>query len=498
MDASSKELCSKLIKTRRQNPTWQLLAAHRAPLIISCLKPLFESNADGIPQEEAEQHLAEMLAEHANDDEFAIDNDNYALTAKRELRNWIKRELITERKGRLIATDALQQALGFINNLNNRAMTSTASRLSIVQREIENLETLLNPDPTTRSRHLKQKIKALEDELSLVAQGHVKTLKGNKAIEGIREVYNLATSLRADFRRVEDSYREADRQLRQSIISEQQHRGEVVDKLLDSHDNLLETPEGQVFHGFHEQLSHSVELDNMKLRLRNILAKAEAKQALNRQQHTELRRLIHQLVSESAGVIRARARSERDVKGFLKTGLAAEQHRVGQLLNELFEVALDIDWGQASVRRQASPLPPTAISAGNLPLIERLRFKVIDDDNPNVLELTEQFTNLDEIDDDFWQAFDTLDRQALVEQTIQLLKEKGTPLSIAELSQHLPPSHDLETLALWLSMAREAGLPITQETEQIDLEIKDGQQLRFHIPKVELSDKTLQSIDREL
>ncbi|NOZ54763.1 MAG: DUF3375 domain-containing protein [Gammaproteobacteria bacterium] len=498
MDTSSKTLCNTLIKSRRQHPAWLLLASRRAPLIISCLKPLFESYSSGIPHEEAEQSLADMLAEHANDEAFAIHHDDYALAARRELRDWIKRELITERQGRLFATDALQQGLDFIDNLNDRVMTSTASRLAIVQREIEILETQLNPDPESRSRHLRQKIKALEQELVQVAQGHVEVLEGSKAREGIREIYNLATSLRSDFRRVEDSYREADRRLRQSIISEQQHRGEVVDKLLDSHDHLLETPEGQVFHNFHEQLTRSVALDNMKQQLRNILEKPATNQALNRQQQSELRRLVSQLISESAGVIKARARSERDVKGFLKTGLAAEHHRVGQLLHEIFETALDIDWSQATLRHQPAPLPPIAISAGNLPLIERLRFKIVGDDKKELLELAEQFTNLDEIDDDFWHAFDTLDRQALIKETIKLLTKTGQPMTIAQLSKQILPTHDLETLALWLSMAREAELPIGAEQEQINLESHEGQALRFHIPKVALNHKAMQNIDWEL
>lgn len=498
MNALSKELCNILIKMRRQHPAWLLLASRRAPLMISCLKPLLEHYADGVPQEEAEERLAAMLVEHANDSEFAIDHDDYALAARRELRDWIKRDLIIERQGKISATDALQQALGFIDGLHDRVMTSTASRLSIVQREIENLEMHLNPDPQSRTRHLQQKMKALEKELTLVAQGHVETLQGNKAEERIREVYNLAVSLRADFRRVEDSYREADRQLRQVIISEQKHRGEVVDALLDSHDQLLETPEGQVFHGFHEQLSRSVELDNMKRRLRDILQRPEASRALSRHQQTELRRLVHQLVSESAGVIRARARSERDVKGFLKTGLAAEHHRVGQLLNEIFETVLDLDWEQASVRRQLGPLPPVAIGSGNLPLIERLLFKVMDDDERELLELTEQFADMDDIEDDFWQAFDSLDRQALVRKTIALLAKIGKPMTIAQLSRQLPPTHDLETLALWLSMAREAELPITDTGETLEIEDREGGRLRFHIPRVALTYEVLQNIDWEL
>jgi hypothetical protein len=302
-----------------------------------------------------------MLAEHANDGGFEISDDDYSAQARKELRSWVKLALVVEREGRLFATDALEEALRFVAALGGRVMTSTASRLSVVQREIENLETNLNPDPKSRTTHLRRKIAELEYELAAAERGEFKVLEGAEAVERIREVYTLATSLRADFRRVEDSWREADRQLRQSIVGEQKHRGEIVDKLLDGHDELLDSPEGRVFHAFHQQLGRSVELDNIKHRLRTILGHPAAQSGLTRQQQVELRWLIMRLVKESAEVIQARARSERDVKGFLKTGLAAEHHRVGALLNEIFEQALDMDWGSQALRRQPGPLPPIAL-----------------------------------------------------------------------------------------------------------------------------------------
>ena len=136
----------------------------------------------------------------------------------------------------------------------------------MVQREIENLETGLNPSPTGRIASLRRRIQDLEHELAQVEAGHVVVLDEAQAIEGIREVYNLATSLRADFRRVEDSWREADRALRHSIISEQSHRGEIVDRLLDGQDALLNTPEGRVFESFQQQLRQSAELEAMRER----------------------------------------------------------------------------------------------------------------------------------------------------------------------------------------------------------------------------------------
>lgn len=498
MDRPTKEIALELMNLRRQNAAWQLVASRRAPLIIACLRSLFDARDASIPVDEMEQALAEMLEEHANDEEFDV-GTNYVLEARRELRDWIKRRLVVERDGYLKATDELQQVLQFVDGLVDRIMTSTASRLATVQREIENLATRLNADPASRGARLREQIKALEKELSDVQRGDFQVLEGRPAIEAIREVYDLAMSLRADFRRVEDSFRASDRALKQSIISEGRHRGEIVDKLLDTHDELLQTAEGQTFAGFHEQLTRAVELDRMKHRLKEISKTRAATRALSRNQNTDLVWLIMRLVSESQGVIRARAASERDVKSFIKTGLAAEHHRVGQLLNEVFDAALKTDWDRTDVRRAPSPLPCIAVDAGSLPLIERLRFKTIDTESNDPLELMPMNAGLEDFDDDFWESLNTLDRRALFDETRQLLTEKGTAMSIGELARELPPEiHDLETIAFWMGLARQAELTVHPELEHFDLPTGESSRLRFHLPRVELTSEALASITWEI
>jgi len=91
------------------------------------------------------------------------------------------------------------------------------------------------------------------------------------------------------------------------------------------------------------------------------------------------------------------------------------------------------------------------------------------------------------VEEDFWSAFDGLDRQALFQETVELLRKSGVPMSIADLARQLPPTHDLETIALWLSIAREAEVPIGSEREALDVIAKEGTTLRFDIPKAELS-----------
>lgn len=111
------ETTRRFVRLRRGNVSWGLLASRRAPLVVGCLRPLFEENQNELRWEDAVEKLAEIFAEHANHEEFAIAPGEQAATARSELRDWLKRGLVVEREGRLIATDALQKAFDFIAGL---------------------------------------------------------------------------------------------------------------------------------------------------------------------------------------------------------------------------------------------------------------------------------------------------------------------------------------------------------------------------------------------
>lgn len=65
MDESAQQRSERYISARNQHPAWLLLASRRAPLVLGCLRTLFEHGPDGIPVEDALQALADMLANHA-------------------------------------------------------------------------------------------------------------------------------------------------------------------------------------------------------------------------------------------------------------------------------------------------------------------------------------------------------------------------------------------------------------------------------------------------
>jgi hypothetical protein len=250
-----------------------------------------------------------------------------------------------------------------------------------------------------------------------------------------------------------------------------------------------------VFESFHQQLVKPIELEEMKTRLRSILANQNSDKALGRRQKTDLHQLVSRLVQDSERVIQARSRSERDVRSFLKSGLADEQLRVGALLQDVFQAALEVDWQSQSVRRTPSPLPPIAVATPNLPLVERLLVKQADQSDAGELDLTVAEADPAAMDAEFREAFHALDRARLFESTLAQLRAAGKPLTIGELAAALPPTHDLETLSYWLAMARQAGIALGDLEETIDLFEDATGWTRFHVPKVELAHGSISDLE---
>ena len=468
---------------RHTDEAWRLLAAKRAPLILACAEQLFQQVGKSVSLEDAVQLLAKSFEEFRNDTAMDIGEDVYAL-ARQEWRSWLKRGLIVEKNHAVFATDALQKVIAFIKDLAEPAfMTSTASRLETVQAEIEKVFHALNPNQEQRAAAISAQIAVLESELARVQQGDFHILSDEEAEEKIRNIYQLSMSLHNDFRRVEDSYRRMDGELRENIIRSQYHRGEIVTELLDSHAQLINTPEGRVFHSFNQALQRE-ELDVLQENIRTILDYPVAERSLTGKQRGNFYYLTRLLHREADHVVHAKQRIERDVRSFIQTGLAAEHHRVGELLKQIFTAALDINWQASAIRDTPSVLPPLAVDMPKIHALNRLMIKEIKSEELPALDYDFAPTDLADMDMSFWQALDGLDRQAWFSQTLQALHAAATPLTLAELAAVLPPpeDYDMEAIAMWLEMARFCETVSQTTYETLQLTRAENEIWLFHVP----------------
>ncbi|MFM7928424.1 MAG: hypothetical protein ACKO9Q_11990, partial [Pirellula sp.] len=89
------------------------------------------------------------------------------------------------------------------------------------------------------------------------------------------------------------------------------------------------------------------------------------------------------------------------------------------------------------------------------------------------------------------------DREALFRRTLQELQQTGEKLTIGQLAKAIVPTHDLETLAFWLAMARQAGIEIGEGSESLDLSDSEEGTTRFHVPWVEVAGQDVQDLKVE-
>lgn len=489
-------LAQRYAQLRHLDEAWRLLNAKRAPLILACAEQLFQQRDTPVFMQEAIQLLAQNFEAFSNDVSMEINTDPYSL-AKKEWRHWLNRGLIVEKNNEVFATDALQKAIHFVKTLHDPTlMTSTASRLATVQNEIEHVFNALNPNQQQREIIIKNQIKALENELSRVQQGDFHVLSDQEAVEKIQNIYQLAMSLQQDFRRVEDSYRRMDTELREKIIQEQYHRGQIVNELLDAHEQLINTVEGRVFHSFNQALQRE-ELDHLKHNIRTILNYPIARHSLNATQRNHFYYLTRTLNKEAGQVIRAKQRIERDVRNFIQTGYATEHHRVGELLKQIIYEAKQIDWQSANQRHLPSVLPPVGIELEKIHTIQRVVIKEIKSDTALTLDFSTPATDLADVDVSFWQALDGLDRQDWFKQTKQVLSQSSCALSVSELVVRLPlpEAYDMEAIAMWLEMAHATHSIIQDETETVVIPRQNGETWQFHVPLIKLSAQQVVSLD---
>ncbi len=230
-----------------EHAAWHLLRADNAPHILAFVSDLFRESSEVSFGQARAALTAELL--HSRE----INTWDTDTPASTYLRQWIQAGWLRELDDQLMKTDACEVALCFCHGLDQRQTHATASHLRIVQDAVRDLAVALSPNPGERIAILEARKQRLEQEIAELQGGVVRELAEPVQRERVREVYQLASVLTADFRRVEDEIRQLDQALRVDMIESGGGRGEVLAGLLENAAGvrgrsrlrgLLRTPDG--------------------------------------------------------------------------------------------------------------------------------------------------------------------------------------------------------------------------------------------------------------
>jgi len=114
-----------LLSLWKDNPALMAISTPNSPLVLDCLKTLFNNPNSHVSLENAARNLSNLYKLHINESSFVIEDTN-TVTARRELSNWIRWGLLDEREGCLYQTNDLLTIFAFLDELN---LQSTSTQL---------------------------------------------------------------------------------------------------------------------------------------------------------------------------------------------------------------------------------------------------------------------------------------------------------------------------------------------------------------------------------
>ncbi|MFN2288101.1 MAG: DUF3375 domain-containing protein [Chromatocurvus sp.] len=453
-----------------EHAAWQLLRADNAPHILAFVSDLFRESSEV----SFGQARAALAAELQNSREMNTwETDSPPSTY---LRQWIQAGWLRELDDQLMKTDACEVALRFCHGLDQRQTHATASHLRIVQDAVRDLAVALSPNAGERIAILEARKQRLEQEIAELKGGVVRELPEPVQRERVREVYQLASVLTADFRRVEDEIRHLDQALRVDMIESGGGRGEVLSGLLEKEQLLLASEAGRAFEGFFELLMDQNRSTELREQINSIITRPAAED-LNPGQRRFLERLMRELGRESERVFQVRRRTEESLRAFVESGAHLENRMVDQLLRDLEQVAVTFPDSGISLRSETG----LALNSGSASIrsLDGLKLR-IPDQQLDTSDVKPQ-ANSRELNTAMLQHLETVKVMEVAAKMRNQLRTGG-PRSIADLTRARPLRAGLEELVACLRIARAVNAPCLPERESVTVTDRRRGPIQASIP----------------
>jgi hypothetical protein len=470
------ELNARFRRLHKEHAAWRLLRGDNAPMILAFIADLFEEDNE----------VAFGRARAALDIELELLREQGRLDSKENasgyLRQWIQSGWLRELDDRLSKTDTCEVALRFCRQLDQRESSATASHLRIVQDAVRDLSVALSPDPGERTAILEAHKAEIQRELDDLQAGIVRELSNSEQRERIVEIYQLASVLTGDFRRVEDEIRQLDQSLRIEMIESGGGRGAVILKLLEQEQLLADSDAGRAFDGFFQLLCDPNRSTEFREQLKAILTRPAARH-LNDMQGRFLGKLMRDLNKESERVFRVRRRTEEKLRQFVESGAAGEMRAVDRLLGKLERLAVGFKEDEIPLRYDTG----LALASGTVKITspDSLRLKMPEE--PLHTRGIEAEQNASTPSHTMLKQLHAVQVMQVAEGMRKIVRGSRIPLSVAAVIEQRPVKAGLEELVACLRVARAVGATELNGRETVSIADRQGRRFKAEIPHYLLS-----------
>ncbi|MFA5700632.1 MAG: DUF3375 domain-containing protein [Desulfuromonas sp.] len=469
-----------LVSLRQLHPAWRLLRADNAPLIISFLQQAFV----GPNQRSLEQaNLASKLDDLIYNLQQSLGQTLFPRAANAYLDDWADNSNGWLRKfyppgsdeAHYELTAAAEKTIEWLSSLGKRQFVGTESRLlsifDLLRQVVEGSET----DPDTRIAELEKRKAALDTEIARIKAGQIDLMDATRVRERFLAINDSADSLLADFREIEQNFRDLDRQVRERIATWEGGKGALLEEFFGERDAIADSDQGRSFRAFWEFLMSPSRQDELSGLLQKIFNMPPV-QSL--EPDRRLLRIHYEWLKAGEAAQRTVARLSEQLRRYLDEQAWLENKRIMNLLRDIEAKALSLR--QQPPEKEIISLDDVRVEM-NLPLDRPLYCPPL---KPRIdTQLLLEGTSDNDADALFGQIH--VDKSRLQE-NLRLALRQQPQISLGDLLHHYPLQQGLAELVTWLELATTHSRCVLDEhhTQLISWHDEQGVQRRASVPLI--------------
>lgn len=466
---------------RKVNPSWRLLASTNAPFAIAFLyKEFLLQNQREIAEEDLIARLDSFLEDARND---TSEDLSEKISAKDYLNrwasdnyNWLRRFYPPEKDmPHYDLTSSAQRGIEWLVGLNQQSFVGTESRLRIVFDILQQIVEQTDVDPASRIDELNRKKAEIDQEIDKIMWGHVSVLDDVQVKERFYHAMSTAREILADFRLVEQNFRELDREFRKKIIIWNQGKGGLLKEFFHAHDEISQSEQGKSFAAFLEFLLSKSDQDAYEEMIDAIINLEAIKDIPDRKQAL---RLVQEWIEGSKHVQDTMTILSGQLRRYVDENYLVEERRINELINLVFTKAVAVSQSLPNGDfMEMDALKPSILLPMERPLFTPpFQAKIIDDN-------IEYGASSGQEDALYSQIY--IDRDKLLNNVISVLKNKPTAL-LSDIISAFPLENGLNELINYFVVAsKHAGVSFDYEkAETIEWKDENGATHNAQIPLI--------------
>lgn len=469
------------IKQALELPAVRLLRSPNAGMILGFLHRAFKrSPRSAIPEGELRSLLEVYLLELRENepDSFPDSAANYLASWRNEQHGFLRRSYVDGQQEAVFElTSGTEKAFLWLESLRAVEFVGTESRLASIFNGLEEILRYASDDADERIHLLKQDAFRIQAEIDRIrATGTAEKYSAVKLNERYAQLVTTARELLSDFRAVEENFQHIAREIAERHVQPGMTKGSIVGHMLDSHDALKQSAQGQSFYAFRELLL-SPERQN---RFDGAIEKAQQLDVISSELKSNplLTQLIGRLLSEDETVQASTQRVSANLRRVLDTSNLSEQRQIAETIREIKAVALQTRESPPDSESffELQELPDAYGAMGRTFWQEPSRATAV-----GPVEVANGELGLDEL-----RRFRNLPQIRLgdLRKNVETCLERDQTVILASVLDAFPPKHGIMEVVGYIIVASQEDRHYVAKDDFVEVELPSQAGKRWRVPAV--------------